>query len=101
MRFFGLGAEVMQKLGVSTSLLAGGDIFPALERGAIDALRGAAGSLIVAVFAYIAMGLPWLEHLIFTFPELLLVALALVLLAGRYTGYRLLELGRFSALSGS
>jgi len=37
MRFFGLGAEVMQKMGVSTSLLAGGDIFPALERGAIDA----------------------------------------------------------------
>lgn len=37
MRFFGLGAQVMEKLGVSTSLLAGGDIFPALERGAIDA----------------------------------------------------------------
>ena len=37
MRFFGLGAKVMEKLGVSTSLLAGGDIFPALERGAIDA----------------------------------------------------------------
>ena len=37
MRFFGLGAEVMQRIGVSTSLLAGGDIFPALERGAIDA----------------------------------------------------------------
>ncbi|MCR9124932.1 MAG: TRAP transporter substrate-binding protein [Rhodobacteraceae bacterium] len=37
MRFFGLGAQVMQRLGVSTSLLAGGDIFPALERGAIDA----------------------------------------------------------------
>ncbi|MEP4196189.1 MAG: TRAP transporter substrate-binding protein [Aliishimia sp.] len=37
MRFFGLGAEVMQRLGVSTSLLAAGDIFPALERGAIDA----------------------------------------------------------------
>ena len=37
MRFFGLGAKVMQKLGVSTSLLAGGDIIPALERGAIDA----------------------------------------------------------------
>ncbi|PIE12629.1 MAG: C4-dicarboxylate ABC transporter [Rhodobacterales bacterium] len=37
MRFFGLGAKAMQKLGVSTSLLAGGDIFPALERGAIDA----------------------------------------------------------------
>ena len=37
MRFFGLGAQVMQKLGVSTSLLAGGDIMPALERGTIDA----------------------------------------------------------------
>ncbi len=37
MRFFGLGAQVMQKLGVSTQLLAGGDIFPALERGVIDA----------------------------------------------------------------
>ena len=37
MRFFGLGAQVMQKLGVSTQLLAGGDIFPALELGTIDA----------------------------------------------------------------
>jgi TRAP-type mannitol/chloroaromatic compound transport system substrate-binding protein len=37
MRFFGLGGEVMQKLGVSTSLLPGGEIFPALEKGAIDA----------------------------------------------------------------
>ena len=35
-RFFGLGARVMQKLGVSTQLLAGGDIFPALEKGVID-----------------------------------------------------------------
>jgi len=37
MRFFGLGAKVMQKLGVETQLLAGGDIYPALERGTIDA----------------------------------------------------------------
>ena len=37
MRFFGLGAEVMAKIGVSTQLLAAGDIFPALERGVIDA----------------------------------------------------------------
>ena len=37
MRFFGLGAKAMQKLGVSTSLLGASDIFPALERGAIDA----------------------------------------------------------------
>ena len=37
MRFFGLGGIVMEKLGVSTSLLPGGEIFPALERGTIDA----------------------------------------------------------------
>ena len=37
MRFFGLGALVMQRMGVSTQLLAGADIYPALERGVIDA----------------------------------------------------------------
>ncbi len=37
MRFFGLGARVMEKMGVSTQLLAPGDIFPALERGTLDA----------------------------------------------------------------
>ncbi|HKK29486.1 MAG TPA: TRAP transporter substrate-binding protein [Alphaproteobacteria bacterium] len=37
MRFFGLGSRVMEKIGVSTQLLAGGDIYPALELGSIDA----------------------------------------------------------------
>jgi TRAP-type mannitol/chloroaromatic compound transport system substrate-binding protein len=37
MRIFGLGGKVMQKLGVDTQLLGGGDVFPALERGTIDA----------------------------------------------------------------
>jgi hypothetical protein len=69
------------------------------ERGAVDAMRAGAGSLVVAVLAYIFMGMSWLEHLIFTFPELLLVVLAMVILAGRYTGYRLSELRRFRALS--
>ena len=36
-RFFGLGGKVMQKLGASTSLLPGGEIFDNLEKGAIDA----------------------------------------------------------------
>jgi len=71
------------------------------ERGPADAIRAGVGSLIVAVAAYVFMGLGWLEHLIFTFPELLLVVLAVVLLAGRYTGYRLLELSRFKALAGN
>ena len=37
MRFFGIGGKVMEKFGVSTQLLAGGDIYPALELGTIDA----------------------------------------------------------------
>ena len=37
MRIGGLGANVLEKLGVSTQALGGGDIFPALERGVIDA----------------------------------------------------------------
>ncbi len=37
MRFFGLGASVMQKLGVATQLLQAGDIFQALQLGTIDA----------------------------------------------------------------
>jgi TRAP-type mannitol/chloroaromatic compound transport system substrate-binding protein len=32
MRFFGLGGKVMQKLGVATSLLPGGEIFPRWRR---------------------------------------------------------------------
>lgn len=37
MRFFGLGANVMQKLGVQTQLLQAGEIFQALQLGTIDA----------------------------------------------------------------
>ena len=39
------------------------------------------------------------EHFIFVFPESLLLVLALALLLGRYTGYRVTELLRFRALS--
>lgn len=37
MRIPGLGGEVMDRLGVTVQVLAGGDIYPALERGTIDA----------------------------------------------------------------
>lgn len=36
-RFAGLGGRVMQKLGASVTVLPAGEIFPALERGVIDA----------------------------------------------------------------
>lgn len=37
MRIPGLGGEVMDRLGIGVELLAGGEVYPALERGAIDA----------------------------------------------------------------
>ena len=37
MRIPGLGGEVMDRLGVTTQVIAGGEIYPALERGLIDA----------------------------------------------------------------
>ena len=104
---------VSHKLGLETGLSVA--LFPMViiamtiermsvvweERGAADAIRGGTGSLLVAVVAYLAMGMDWLEHIVFTFPELLLLVLAAVLLIGRYTGYRVTELGRFKVLSGN
>lgn len=70
------------------------------EHGAGDAIRQGIGSLMVAVASYLLMINPYIEHLIFVFPELLLIVLATTLLLGRYTGYRLSELLRFRVLAG-
>lgn len=40
-----------------------------------------------------------LQYLIFAFPELLLILLALILWFGQYRGYRLFELKRFKSLA--
>jgi hypothetical protein len=102
---------VSHKLGLETGLSVA--LFPMViiamtiermsvvweERGPADAIRAGIGSLVVAVIAYLAMGLAWLEHLIFVFPELLLIVLAVVILLGRYTGYRFTELARFAPVA--
>ena len=69
------------------------------ERGAVEAMQEGLGSLLVAALSYLVMSLDAVEHLVFIFPELLLVLLAAILLLGRYRGFRLLELVRFRALS--
>ena len=69
------------------------------ERGASDAIKSGGGSMLAAVIAYFAMSFQPLQYLIFAFPELLLVSLALILWFGQYRGYRLMELFRFNALS--
>jgi hypothetical protein len=65
------------------------------ERGAGDALKEGLGSLLVAALIYLVMSVKYVEHMIFVFPELLLLLLAGTFLLGRYTGYRFVELFRF------
>jgi hypothetical protein len=69
------------------------------ERGATEALQQGLGSVVVGVLCYLVMNLRIVEHIFFVFPELLLVVLAVTLLLGRYTGYRLTELWRFRVLA--
>jgi len=65
------------------------------EQGANEAMGQATGSLFTAVLGYLLMTRPQVTHMVFVFPETLLIVLALLLLMGRYTGYRLSELWRF------
>lgn len=68
------------------------------EEGAREVFRQGGGSLLVAILAYAAMINPVVRHLMFNFIGLQLVFMALVLLLGNYTGYRLTELRRFKPL---
>jgi len=67
------------------------------EHGPSEALQQGFGSLVVASLGFLLMSNDTMEHIIFVFPESLLILLAVILLLGRYTGYRLTELWRFRA----
>ncbi len=56
------------------------------------------GTLLSASLIFLAMKNKYVSHLTFTFPELLLVVLAVIIMIGSYTGYRLSELRRFEPL---
>ena len=71
------------------------------EDGAKSALMKAAGSLAGAVPGYWILTNEYIEHFAIVFPELLLIVLAVVLLLGRYTGYKVTEFFRFRVLADS
>ncbi|WP_198171683.1 inactive transglutaminase family protein [Pseudohalioglobus lutimaris] len=71
------------------------------EEGPHEVLVQGGGSLLVAVLAYAAMSSKLVGHLTFNFPELTLSLLGVILLLGKYTGYRLSELYRFRNLGRS
>ncbi len=69
------------------------------ERGAAEAITTGLGSLVAASITYAIINITILQHLVFAFPGITLVCIALMLMIGRYSGYRLSELMRFKALA--
>ncbi|MDD7983446.1 inactive transglutaminase family protein [Lentisphaera marina] len=68
------------------------------EHGGREVIEKMGGSLIVSVIVYFVMTHSFVKYFTFTFPEVMLIMLAFVLLIGVYTGYRLTELFRFEPL---
>ncbi|MBB3330463.1 hypothetical protein BDK63_001329 [Halomonas campaniensis] len=69
------------------------------EEGPKQVLIQGGGSLLTAVIAYLAMNNPWVRHITFNFLGVQMILMALILLLGNYTGYRLLELRRFKPVT--
>ncbi len=65
------------------------------EFGGKVALQTALGSLVTAIAGYAVISNNHISHIVTTFPELLLIVLALHVMIGRYNGYKLTELYRF------
>lgn len=68
------------------------------EDGPKEVLEQGTGSLIVAVLAYFTMTNETLSFITFNFPEVLWAVLGVIILLGRYNGYRLSELYRFKSM---
>jgi hypothetical protein len=69
------------------------------EEGPREVLIQGGGSLLTATLAYLVMINPYVGHLTYNFPELLLVLLAIIIMIGSYSGFRLVELGRFEPMT--
>jgi hypothetical protein len=66
------------------------------EEGPREVIVQTGGSLFTAIVAFLVMDSALVKHIAFNFLGLQLVILSFVLMAGSYTGYRLLELRRFA-----
>lgn len=68
------------------------------EEGSQEVLIQGSGTLFTASLIYMLITNNYVKHISYSFPELLLVVLAIILCIGSYTGYRLSELRRFEPL---
>ena len=69
------------------------------EEGVRNATKQIINTLFVAVITYFVISSSYIRHIMFAFNEWNLVILAIVMLLGTYTGYRLTELKRFAPLA--
>ena len=65
-----------------------------------EAVQRSLTSTLIALAVYPVLRSPLAEHLMFGFPELVVVIMGLLVMMGGYTGYRLIELYRFRSLAG-
>jgi hypothetical protein len=68
------------------------------EEGIINTLKTLFGTLIIAVLGFSLYTIPELEMFMFSNPELLFTVMGLLILIGKYKGYRLSEFIRFRDL---
>jgi hypothetical protein len=65
------------------------------EDGLPNALKIFATTIFVAVCCFLVMKVEWIGRTALIFPEVQLFNIAILLLIGRYSGYRLSEIWRF------
>ncbi|MCU5787113.1 inactive transglutaminase family protein [Alloalcanivorax marinus] len=107
----GLISLMTYKLGLSTGLSVA--LFPMViltmviervsivweERGGVQSLKVALGTLVAAVLCHLLMVWKPLVYFVFTFPGVLLILASVMVFMGHYRGYRLMELVRFRAMT--
>lgn len=106
----GVLAIILQRFGINLGLSI--SLFPIVilamlieraalsweESGAKETIIAGLGTVFVAVIGYLCVINPYVQHLAFTFPELLLLVLGINILVGRYNGYKLTEYFRFKSM---
>ncbi|MEM9922950.1 MAG: UUP1 family membrane protein [Cyanobacteria bacterium P01_D01_bin.50] len=106
----GVLAIILQRFGINLGLSI--SLFPIVilamlieraalsweESGAKETIIAGLGTVFVAVIGYLCVINPYVQHLVFTFPELLLLVLGINILVGRYNGYKLTEYFRFKSM---
>ncbi len=106
----GVLAIILQRFGINLGLSI--SLFPIVilamlieraalsweESGAKETIIAALGTVFVAAIGYLCVINPYIQHLAFTFPELLLLVLGINILVGRYNGYKLTEYFRFKSM---